>query len=122
MAHHNDTGMFGEKIAAKYLTDKGFNILHQNWRHSHWEVDVIASLNQTLHFIEVKTRRTEKFGFPEDDVSEKKIRNLINASEEFLFLNPQWKLIQFDVLSITILKGKPVEFFFIEDVYIRGKG
>lgn len=122
MAHHNDTGMFGEKIAAKYLTDKGFNILHQNWRHSHWEVDVIASLNQTLHFIEVKTRRTEKFGFPEDDVSEKKIRNLINASEEFLFLNPQWKLIQFDVLSITILKEKPVEFFFIEDVYIRGKG
>lgn len=122
MAHHNDTGMFGEKIAAKYLTDKGFNILHQNWRHSHWEVDVIASLNQKLHFIEVKTRRTEKFGFPEDDVSEKKIRNLIDASEEFLFLNPQWKLIQFDVLSITILKGKPVEFFFIEDVYIRGKG
>lgn len=121
MAHHNDTGMFGEKIAVQYLSEKGFNILHQNWRHSHWEVDIIASLNNTLHFIEVKTRRTEKFGFPEDDVSEKKIKNLINASEEFLFLNPGWKLIRFDVLSITILKGKPVEFFFIEDVYIPGK-
>ena len=121
MAHHNDTGMFGEKIAAKYLSEKGYIILHQNWRHGHWEVDVIAALNNTLHFIEIKTRRTEKFGFPEDDVSEKKIKNLINASEEFLFLNPEWKLIQFDVLSITILKGKPVEFFFIEDVYIRGK-
>jgi putative endonuclease len=121
MAHHNDTGMFGEKVAVQYLSEKGFNILHQNWRHSHWEVDVIASVNNTLHFIEVKTRRTEKFGFPEDDVSEKKIKNLINASEEFLLLNPGWKLIQFDVLSITILKGKPVEFFFIEDVYIRGK-
>lgn len=121
MAHHNDTGMFGEKIAAKYLSEKGYIILHQNWRHGHWEVDVIAALNNTLHFIEIKTRRTEKFGFPEDDVSEKKIKNLINASEEFLFLNPEWKLIQFDVLSITILKGKPVEFFFIEDVYIPGK-
>jgi putative endonuclease len=47
-----------------------------------------------------------------------KVKNLINASEEYLFINSQWKLIQFDVLSITILKNKPVEFFFIEDVYI----
>ena len=105
-------------MAIEYLLKKGFSILHQNWRHSHWEVDVIASLNNTLHFIEVKTRRTQKFGYPEDDVSKKKVENLINASEEYLFINPQWKLIQFDVLAITILKNKPVEYFFIEDVYI----
>ena len=118
MAHHNNTGVIGEKMAAKYLSEKGFTILHQNWRHSHWEVDVIASLNNILHFIEIKTRRTQKFGYPEEDVTKKKIENLINASEEFLFLNPEWKLIQFDVLSITLLKGKPTEYFFIEDVYI----
>ena len=118
MAHHNYTGLLGEKMAIEYLLKKGFSILHQNWRHSHWEVDVIASLNNTLHFIEVKTRRTQKFGYPEDDVSKKKIENLINASEEYQFLNPEWKLIQFDVLSISILKNKPVEYFFIEDVYL----
>ena len=118
MARHNDTGLLGEKMAIEYLLKKGFSILHQNWRHSHWEVDVIASLNNTLHFIEVKTRRTQKFGYPEDDVSKKKIENLINASEEYQFLNPQWKLIQFDVLSISILKNKQVEYFFIEDVYL----
>jgi putative endonuclease len=118
MAHHNNTGVLGEKIAARYLTEKGFTILHQNWRHSHWEVDVIASLNNILHFIEVKTRRTQKFGYPEDDVTKKKIQNLINASEEFLFINPEWKLIQFDILSISLLKDKPTEYFFIEDVYI----
>jgi putative endonuclease len=118
MAQHNNTGLMGEQMAKEYLLKKGFSILHQNWRHSHWEVDVIASIKNTLHFIEVKTRRTQKFGYPENDVSKKKIENLINASEEYLFINPQWKLIQFDVLSITILKNKPVEFFFIEDVYI----
>lgn len=118
MAHHNHTGFLGEEMAAKYLLEKGFSILHRNWRHSHWEVDIIASLNNTLHFIEVKTRRTQKFGYPEEDVTEKKIINLINASEEYLYLNPEWKLIQFDVLSITLLKGRPVEFFFIEDIYI----
>lgn len=118
MAHHNNTGILGEKMAAKYLSEKGFTILHQNWRHSHWEVDVIASLNNVLHFIEIKTRRTQKFGFPEDDVTKKKIQNLINASEEYLFTNPGWKLIQFDILSITLLKNKEPEFFFIEDVYL----
>ena len=118
MAHHNHTGFLGEKMAAEYLLQKGFSILHHNWRHSHWEVDFIASLNNVLHFIEVKTRRTRKFGYPEEDVTKKKIENLINASEEFLYLNPEWKLIQFDVLSITLLKAQPVEFFFIEDVYI----
>lgn len=118
MANHNHTGQFGEKMAAEYLLEKGFSILHQNWRHSHWEVDVIASINGILHFIEVKTRRTNKFGFPEDDVTKKKMENLINASEEYLLLYPEWKQIQFDILSISILKNQPAEYFFIEDVYI----
>ncbi|MEO8416803.1 MAG: YraN family protein [Ginsengibacter sp.] len=118
MAHHNTTGVLGEKMAEQYLIEKGFVILHQNWRHSHWEVDVIASLDDTLHFIEVKTRRTKKFGFPEEDVTKKKITNLINASEEFLYAYPGWKRIQFDILSINLLRNEPVEFFFIEDVHV----
>ncbi len=118
MAHHNHTGIIGEEKAAQWLTEKGFQILHRNWRHSHWEVDIIASLENTLHFIEIKTRRTQKFGHPEEDVTKKKLINLINASEEYLLLFPEWKRIQFDILSITLLKGKPEEFFFIEDVYI----
>ncbi len=105
-------------MAAEYLFEKGFTILHQNWRHSHWEVDFIASLNKILHFIEVKTRRTQKFGYPEEDVTKKKMENLINASEEYLYQYPEWKLIQFDILSITLLKNQPVEFYFIEDIYI----
>jgi putative endonuclease len=119
MAHHNVTGVLGEKMALKYLSEKGFVILHQNWRHGNWEVDIIASLEETLHFIEVKTRRTRKFGYPEDDVTKTKLTNLINASEEFLYKYPAWKRIQFDILSISILKSSPVEFFFIEDVHIQ---
>lgn len=119
MARHNHTGILGEKMAAEYLAEKGFTILHQNWRYSHWEVDLIASLKNKLHFIEVKTRRSRKFGYPEEDVTKKKMENLMNASEEFLFQYPKWKLIQFDILSITLSsKGLP-EFFFIEDVYFN---
>ncbi len=118
MAHHNTTGKLGEKMAAEYLSKKGFTILHQNWRHSHWEIDIIASFNQTLHFIEVKTRRSKKFGYPEEDVTKRKLTNLINASEEFMYLYPVWKLIRFDILSINLSGNETAEFFFIEDVSI----
>ncbi|MEO7763367.1 MAG: YraN family protein [Ferruginibacter sp.] len=118
MAQHNLTGNKGEGLAAKYLSENGYIILHQNWRHSHWEVDIIAEKDGILHFIEVKTRLTKKFGHPEDGVDNKKIQNLINAAEEFLYLQPQWIRIQFNILSITILKDEPVEYFLIEDVYL----
>ena len=118
MAQHNITGNKGENLAATYLSGNGYVILHQNWRHSHWEVDIIAEKDGVLHFIEVKTRLTKKFGNPEDAVSNKKIQNLINAAEEYLYQQPQWIRIQFNILSITILKGEPAEYFLIEDVYL----
>jgi putative endonuclease len=116
MAHHNLTGSLGEEMAVKFLTDKGYTIFYRNWRHLHWETDIIATKNSRLHFIEVKTRRTTRFGHPEDDVSKKKIKNLMGAAEEFLLLYPDWKLIQFDILSITLEKNKEPQFFLIEDV------
>lgn len=117
MAAHNDTGKLGENLAAIYFTQKGYEILHSNWRHGHWEVDIIATKNNMLHFIEVKTLSSDKYGYPEEKIDRKKIRYLINASEQFLFLYPQWQRIQFDVLAITILKNKAPEYFLIEDVY-----
>ena len=118
MAKHNQTGTTGEAMAAVYLLEKGYHILHQNWRHWHWEVDIIAEKENILHFIEVKTKRTRQYGYPENNVDKKKIKNLINAAEEYLYQQPQWKRIQFDILSITMLTGEPVEYFFIEDVYL----
>ena len=118
MASHNDTGKTGEDLAAIWFEEKGYTILHKNWRHKNLEVDIIANNNNILYFIEVKAVTTLKFGNPEDKVSEKKIRNLINASEEYLFQNPQWKRIQFDVLSVTMIKNSAIEYFLIEDVYL----
>ena len=118
MTGHNLTGNTGEALAAMYLSERGYKILHQNWRHSHWEVDIIAEKDSILHFVEVKTRKTKKFGHPEESVGKKKMQNLINAAEAFVYQNPQWKRIQFDILSITILKDEPVEYFLIEDVYL----
>jgi putative endonuclease len=118
LATHNDTGKTGETLAAAWFEEKGYTILHTNWRHKNLEVDIIATKNKMLHFIEVKAVTTLKYGNPEEKVSSKKIKNLIDASEEFLFQQPQWQRIQFDVLSIAMLQGKEVEYFLIEDVYL----
>jgi putative endonuclease len=118
MAKHNSTGKIGEQLGAVFLSDSGYIILATNWRHSHWEVDVIANKNNVLHFIEIKTRRSKNFGLPEEKVGKKKIQNLINAAEEYLHLQPQWQRIQFDILSIIILKNEEPAYFLIEDVYL----
>lgn len=118
MAQHNLTGNNGEAMAAVYLSENGYQVLHKNWRHSHWEVDIIAEKDSILHFFEIKTRLTKKFGHPEDGVDKKKIQNLINAAEEYLYQQPKWTRVQFNILSITILKNEPVEYFLIEDVYL----
>ena len=117
MARHNETGKKGELLATAWLTERGYEILHVNWRHSHYEIDIIATHHQTLHFIEVKTRNSMAFGHPEESVSKKKFGSLMNAAEEFMFQYPDWKRVQYDVLSITKIKDQPVEYFFIEDVY-----
>lgn len=118
MAIHNRTGEKGESLAVSYFSEKGYEILHRNWRHKHLEVDIIASFKGILHFIEVKTRTSLKYGYPEENVDVKKIRMLINASEEFLYQYPQWQRIQFDVLSINIKKDDTIDYFLIEDVYL----
>lgn len=102
-------------MAAVYLKERHFEILLQNWRHKNWEVDIIATKEGVLHFIEVKTRTSRRYGYPEEGVDIKKIKYLINAAEAFLYQFPQWQRIQFDVLAITLVN--PTAYFFIEDVY-----
>ena len=117
MATHNETGKHGEKLAAAWFEQRGYTLLHSNWRHRNWEIDLIATRNNMLHFIEVKTATSLQFGHPEEKVDLKKIRYLISAAEEYLYQYPQWQRIQFDVLAITMLPGKEIEYFLIEDVY-----
>jgi putative endonuclease len=118
MAEHNKLGTDGEDLAASWLEEKGYEILHRNWRHSHYEIDIVALKNKFLHFIEVKSRNASPFGYPEDSVGKKKFKNLQRAAHEYIFLNPGYKWIQYDILSITLSKGKEPEFFLLEDVFL----
>ena len=117
MAQHNETGFAGEKLAVEWLTNRGFTIKQANWRYRHWEVDIIAEKGDTLHFVEVKTRRSTKFGNPEESINKQKMKNLKDAAEQYQHLNPGWKWIQFDVLAI-LFKPDGIDYWFNQDVYL----
>ncbi|TDH25619.1 hypothetical protein EXU57_13015 [Segetibacter sp. 3557_3] len=116
MAQHNQTGSTGEKLAATWLVKNGFVIKELNWRYKHLEVDLIAEKNNTMHFIEVKTRHTTQFGYPEESITKNKMKNLKDAAEQYQYKNPGIKWIQFDVLAILIQSGK-IDYWFNQDVY-----
>lgn len=116
MATHLEIGKAGEKLAEVYLAEKGFEVLHRNWRCGHEEIDLIALRNGLLHFVEVKYRSSDYIGHPEEAVNKKKIRTLLRAIEQFLFQNPQFDDFRLDILAITQKAGDEPVYFFIEDV------
>ncbi len=118
MYHNKHIGLHGEALAAAYLRQQGFTLLAQNWRYRSWEVDLIASKEKFLHFIEVKTRTSTTYGYPEESITAAKMDHLKNAAAAYQQLHPRWVYIQFDVLAINLhFNGEPVAYFFIEDVY-----
>lgn len=118
-SRNKNIGNLGEAKACEYLLEKGFEILHKNYRVGHLEVDIIAYFPKTrkLHFIEVKTRTNKAFGLPEDSISQKKMDNLKKAAVSFLEQNSAYTQLQFDVFAITIKQQKVEEIFVIEDVF-----
>ncbi|HEU4903791.1 MAG TPA: YraN family protein [Flavisolibacter sp.] len=116
MATHLEIGREGEKLAELYLAQLGYQLLHRNWRYGRYEIDLIATRNDMLHFVEVKFRSCNQYGNPEEAVTKKKIRSLLQAIDQFLFLHPQYNDFRLDVLSITQTTPDDVDYFFIEDV------
>ncbi len=111
------TGNKGEEIAAAFLEQKGFIILEKNWRFRHWEVDIIAAANGILHFIEVKTRHSLLYGYPEESITKEKMNHLKRAATIYHSIHPKWKRIQFDVVAITLVNEEVKEIFMNDDVY-----
>ena len=84
MADHNKKGKEGEEQAVKYLREKGFLILEVNWRIRKLEADIIAMDKDKLVFVEVKTRADNWSGEPEEAVTRKKQRNIIQAANAYI--------------------------------------
>ncbi|MBR1991756.1 MAG: YraN family protein [Bacteroidales bacterium] len=101
MTGKQETGQAGENLAQTYLLKQGYRILETNWRFGHLEVDIIALDNQTIVFVEVKTRGSSAFGQPSLAVNLQKQRNIIRAANSYVTRHNYPYEVRFDIISIV---------------------
>lgn len=76
MAHKDDLGRWGESVAADFLVTEGYDIVDRGWRCARGEIDIIARRAGSIAFVEVKTRRTLRFGHPLESITPAKFSRL----------------------------------------------
>jgi len=70
------TGKLGEEIAKDYLKRKGYKIIEQNYKTKYAEIDLVTKKGKELVFVEVRTKKGEDFGTPEETLDKRKLRKL----------------------------------------------
>ena len=116
MTHNTQLGQQGEKAAELYFLNLGYAVLERNFRHKRAEVDLIVAKDKVLVLVEVKTRSSYNFGFPEEAVSARKEELLQLAANHYLEVHQWPHEVRFDVVSILWRAGKP-EILHIEDAF-----
>src|SRR5688572_21553969 len=104
MNENKVTGNKGEQRAIDFLKEQGHTILESNWQYQHVEIDIISLHQNILVVTEVKTRRSNFFGEPEEWVTRQKQRNLIKAAAAYLKKYDLDLEVRFDIISILINK------------------
>ena len=94
-------GQKGENLATSFLTSSGYKMIERNFRTQIVEIDIIALNERCLVFIEVKTRHSLEFGYPEEAVTQSKIVTIAKVGEYYSKLHPNLpQSLRIDVLAI----------------------
>ena len=106
MKQNKAIGDWAETLASDHVQQQGWQLLARNFHCRGGELDIIASKQQTLAFIEVKYRRSNAYGGPLAAITHNKRQRLIRAAQTFLQTQPRFKSYQarFDLVAIC---GRP---------------
>lgn len=120
MDERKKLGNDGENIAYGYLTDLGYKLVQKNYRIRSGEIDLIMTDQNTLVFIEVRTKSSSFYGSPLETVNYKKQNVIIKTANFFLHSHPKFQDsdCRFDVIGIVINKQNKVEINHIKDAFI----
>lgn len=103
-------GNQGEEMAANYLRENGYQIIDQNNSTKFGELDIIATKDNILTFIEVKFKQTEDYGTPEEMIGKNKLAQVKRTAEMYLLTNPdiakQFNVYQIDAICIVEETGR----------------
>lgn len=111
-----ELGKWGEQEASNYLLRKGYTIIGRNIRTPHGEIDILASMDQILIFVEVKTRGNTVFGNPETGIDVRKLKHM-EQSALFYIQNSNYEgTWQCDAIAILKSDPYPIEIVHFENV------
>jgi len=119
------TGKDGEELACKFLTNNGYRIIERNYRCGRNEIDIIAQKDDTISFVEVKSRHSLSYGHPAEAITEVKQKEILKAVQCYVKDNHKpGQNYRFDVIAIVLDEAKRNQFnetaediFFIEDAF-----
>lgn len=101
-------GKSGEGLAVDLLRQNGYKIIARNYKTRLGEIDIVAYEKDTVCFIEVKTRRSDRFGFPQEAILKTKQRQISKTALNFLKDNNLLgKNARFDVVSVVFAGDEP---------------
>ena len=109
-------GKEGEELAADFLKEKGYEIIERNYRHKRSEIDLIVKKNNWLVFVEVKYRTSDAFGYPEEFVDYKKVKNILAGAEEYTYIIDWRGNVRYDIVAVRNINGE-LEIKHIEDAF-----
>lgn len=109
-------GSAGESAAAVYLKKKGYKILGQNYSCRYGEIDIIARRGSYVVFVEVKTRKNERYAQAREFVTRPKQERIISAAMLWLQQNETELQPRFDVIEV-VGEGKDRQIRHIEDAF-----
>ena len=117
MAEHNDLGRRGEELAAEYLQEHGYCILERDWQNmGRKELDIVATKDDVVVFVEVKTRRVGSPATPFEAVGSRKQHRLCLAADSYLKTHRIECCSRFDVIGI-ITDGSECRVEHIENAF-----
>ncbi|MCM1320008.1 MAG: YraN family protein [Muribaculaceae bacterium] len=113
-----EAGRLAEKAAIDYLTIKGYAIKETRWRPAHGkgEIDIIAAMDNTIVFVEVKARR-EGLEEAVAAVDLRKARNMSFGADTYLRQQPYWYQYRYDIIAVDLAKS-PFGIEHIEDAFL----
>lgn len=120
-APHLQQGEAAEAQACQYLEQQGLKLRQRNYRCRQGEIDLVMDHGQQLVFVEVRYRRSTRFGSGAESVNPRKQHKLVLAAQHFLQAHPKLnnKPARFDVVSMQ-LAGQTAKIDWIQDAFQAG--
>lgn len=99
MKHNQQVGKWGEEAVARYLVERGYEVIARNTRTPYGEIDIIARQDNATIFVEVKTLTSSQDFFPEQNVTMRKREHMLACAEHYAAENAidDW---QIDVVAV----------------------